>query len=171
MHAGMIRSALAAIAVVSCTSATEPLSSVSAVVLPETVVRTVESTSGRVDVSLKFLIDNPTPGPVYYSLCSASLERQAAELRWEGVASTTCLTYLSADPLDRTVMVPAGGSREVGAFLSGYGANGLPSAVPAGTYRVRFAILSRQPVIWQTMKNVQYRSWLLTTSSFVMAAD
>ena len=67
MRAGMVQLAAVILAVTSCSSATEPLANVSAVVIPETVTRIVESSSGRVDVSLSFSINNPTTGMIYYS--------------------------------------------------------------------------------------------------------
>ena len=171
MRAGIIPVVVAAVSVLSCSSPTDPLSDVSAVVIPETVVRNVESTSGRVDVSLSFTISNPTARPLYYSHCSASLERQVGDGRWEYVASTMCLAYASPDPLDRTSTILAGQSREVGAFMSGYGADGQLSTVPTGTYRVRFQVLSSTPVVWQGLKTVQYKSRSLITNDFILTTD
>jgi hypothetical protein len=156
--------------VAACTSATDPVANVSAVVIPETVVRNVESSSGLVEVSLRFSITNPTTGPIYYSRCGPSLERQMDDLRWELVASTICPPFAPANPLDGTLTIPAGESGEVGAFMAGYGANGLPSTVPAGTYRVRFSILSRVPVVARGATGTQYKSYVFTTSEFTLSA-
>ena len=170
MRAGIIPIVVAAVSVFSCSSPTDPLSDISAVVIPETVVRTVESSSGRVDVSLRFAIDNPTTDPIYYSHCGPSLERRKDDLSWELVASTICPPYAPADPLDGTLTIPAGQSREAGAFMSGYGADGLPSNMPAGTYRVRFAILSRTQAFWRGTTGIQYRGMELTTREFALSA-
>ena len=167
MRAGIIPAFAAGVAVLSCSSPTDPLSDISAVVVPETIAQNVESTSGRVDVSLRFRITNPTSGPVYYSACSAGLERQNGT-RWEHVASTICLAYLSADPLERTREIPAGESGEVGAFMSGYGENGLTTRLPEGTYRVHFSVLSTLPVVWQGTTGIQYRGSSHTTSGFAL---
>jgi len=169
MRAGIFRLAAAALSVVSCKSATEPLSNVSAVVLPETVARNLESSSGRVDVSLRFSISNPTSGPIYYAHCSASLERHSGGLQWEMVASTICLAYAPANPLDGTLMIPAGESREAGAFMSGrYGEGGLPSTVPEGTYRVHFSILSPLPDVWRGVTGIELTSRSFFTDEFTL---
>ena len=170
MHAGMVGLAAVAISVASCTSATEPLASVSAAVIPETVTRKVESSSGRVDVSLSFSITNPTIGSIYYSTCSAGLERQNGT-RWELVASTVCSTYASANPLDRTREIPAGSTTEAGAYMSGYGEAGMTTMIPAGTYRVRFSVLYRNPVAWRGAVGNQYKSTELTTREFALPAS
>jgi len=167
MRAALARFAAVALSVASCTSATEPLANVSAAVIPGTVTRNVESSSGRVDVSLSFSINNSTTAAIYYANCSSSLERQVDDRSWEAVASTTCLTMAPANLLDQTQLVPAGESREVGAFMSGdYHA---PSAVPAGTYRVRFLVLYRNPVVWRGATGTQYKSDLLTTGEFTIS--
>jgi hypothetical protein len=172
MRAGLVRLAAVALSVASCTSATEPLANVSAAVIPETVVRNVESSSGRVDVSLSFSITNPTTGSIYYSHCSPSLERKVDDRNWELVASKICFTIGPANLLlDGTLMIPAGESREVGAFMSGDYKNGVPSTVPAGTYRVRFAVLYRNPVAWRGAVGTQYKSTVLTTREFAISAS
>lgn len=168
MRAALARIAAVALSVASCSRATEPLSDVSAVVVPGTVSRTVESSSGRVDVSLRFSITNPTTGPIYYSGCSPSLEQRIAGLRWEPVASKICLAIAPANFLDGTLMIPAGESREVGAFMSADYDNGLHSTVPEGTYRVRFSVLARSPVVWHRATGHAYTSIVVATRVFAL---
>lgn len=120
-------------------------------------------------MSLRFAITNPTSGPVYYSSCSAGLERQNGA-RWELVASTICDAYAPADPLERTREIPAGESGEVGAFMSGYGENGLTTTAPEGTYRVSFSVLSELPALWRGTTGIRYKGTLLTTSEFALSA-
>lgn len=171
MRAEMTWLAAVVLSVASCTSATEPLANVSAVVIPETVTRIVESSSGRVDVSLRFSISNPTTGSIYYARCGPSLERQIDDRSWERVASTICPPIAPANSLDGTLMIPAGESREVGAFMSGYGADGLPSTIPEGTYRVRFSILAPLGAVFRGKTGIQYRSQILTTNEFDLTAN
>ena len=166
MRAGLVRLSVVIWAVASCTSATEPLASVSAAVIPGTVTRIVESSSGRVDVSLRFAITNPTTAPIYYGRCGPSLERQVDDGSWELVASTICPPIAPANPLDLTLEIPAGESREVGAFMSGDYENGVPVSVPEGTYRVRFSVLARNPVVWRGDTGNQYKSRVVATRVF-----
>ena len=167
----MIRLAAVVLTVASCTSATAPLADVSAVVIPETVVRSVEGSSGLVEVSLRFSITNPTTGSIYYARCGPSLERKIDDRSWELVASTVCPPIAPANPLDLTLMIPARESREVGAFMSGDYEAGLPSTVPAGTYRVRFSVLYRNPVAWRGAVGTQYKSSVFTTREFAISAS
>jgi hypothetical protein len=165
MRAVLLPGVVAAASILACSGATDPLSSVSAAVIPETVSRTVEPMSGRVDVSLRFSISNPTTDEIYYAQCSALLERKKGS-EWESMASTICLAYASTNPLDRTQMIPPGGSGEVGAFLSGYGENGPTLSLPAGTYRVRFSVLSPVYAVWRGAMGSKYRSERLSTNEF-----
>ena len=135
-----------------------------------TVTRTIES-SGRVDVSLSFYITNSTTAAIYFSRCGPSLERQVDDRSWEVVASTICPPIAPANPLDLTLMIPAGESREVGAFMSGIYKNGSPSTVPEGAYRVSFAVLSRNPVVWRGDTGNQYKSSVLATSEFELSPN
>ena len=155
-----------ALSVASCTSATEPLANVTAVVIPGTVTRIVESSSGRVDVSLRFSVSNPTTASIYFDRCGPSLERQVDDDSWRLVASTICPAVAPTNPLELTLEIPAGESREVSAFMSGHYENGLPSAVPEGTYRVRFSVLYRNPVVWRGDMGNQYKSIVAATREF-----
>jgi hypothetical protein len=164
MRARLVRLSALLFAVASCTNATEPLANVSAAVIPGTVTRIVESSSGRVDVSLRFSISNPTTSSIYVG-CGPSLERQV-DGSWELVASTICAAIAPANPLDLTLEVPAGESREVNASMSGHYENGVPVSVPEGTYRVRFLVLARNPVVWRGDTGNQYKSRVVATSEF-----
>ena len=154
------------LAVASCSGATEPLANVSAAIIPGTVLRIVESSSGRVDVSLRFSITNPTTASIYYGRCGPSLERQVDDDSWDIVASTICPPVAATNPLDLTLEIPAGQSREVEAFMSGDYENGLPATVPEGTYRVRFSVLYRNPVVFRGDMGYHYKATELATREF-----
>ena len=166
MRAATVRIAAVALSVASCTSATEPLEGVRALVIPGTVSRIVESSSGRVDVSLRFSVSNPTTASIYFGRCGPSLEQQVAGDSWKIVASTICPAIAPANPLELTLEIPAGESREVSAFMSGLYENGSPLTVAEGTYRVRFSVLYRNPVVWRGDTGNQYKSVLAATSEF-----
>ena len=167
----MVRLSAVVLSVASCSSATEPLANVTALVIPGSVTRIIESSSGRVDVSLRFSISNPTTASIYFGRCGPSLERQVDGDSWELVASTICPPIAPANPLDLTLEIPAGESREVSAFMSGHNEDGLPSAVPEGTYRVRFSVLYRNQVVWRGDTGNQYKSSELATSEFELPPD
>jgi hypothetical protein len=166
MRAGIVQLTAVVLSVASCSSATEPVANVTALVIPGTVNRIVESSSGRVDVSLRFSVSNPTTASIYFGRCGPSLERQVDNDSWRIVASTICPAIAPANPLELTLEIPAGESREVSAFMSGLYENGLPLTVPQGTYRVVFSVLYRNPVVWRGDMGNQYKSLLAATSEF-----
>lgn len=166
MRAGMVQLTAIVVSVASCSSATEPVANVTALVIPGSVTRIIENSSGRVDVSLRFSVSNPTTASIYYGRCGPSLERQVDDRNWEIVASTICPAIAPANPLDLTLEIPAGASSEVSAFMSGHYQNGVPSAVPEGTYRVRFSVLYRNPVVWRGDTGNQFKSIEAATSTF-----
>lgn len=166
MRAGTVRLAAMALSIASCTSATEPVANVTALVIPGSVTRLIENSSGRVDVSLRFSVSNPTTASIYFGRCGPSLERQVDNDSWKTVASTICPAIAPANPLELTVEIPAGESREVSAFMSGLYENGLPLTVPEGTYRVLFSVLYRNPVVWRGDTGNQFKSIEAATSAF-----
>ena len=166
MRAGMVQLTAVVMSVASCSSATEPIANVTALVIPGTVNRIVESSSGRVDVSLRFSVSNPTTASIYFGRCGPSLEWQVDNDSWKIVASTICPAIAPANPLELTLEIPAGESREISAFMSGLYENGLPLTVPEGTYRVVFSVLYRNPVVWRGDTGNQFKSIEAATSEF-----
>lgn len=168
MRAGIVVAA-AACSVLSCSNATEPLASVSATLVGQTVS---VGADGRLDATFHVAITNPTTRPIYYGGCAVALERQGADQSWESVWSPVCAAIAPASLIDGLTMIPAGASTDatVRILVNGTG-GGWPSEGLEGSYRIRLAVLGPEPVIWHTMKNVQYKSRLLATNTFILAAD
>ena len=168
MRTAFLRIVAAVAPTLSCTSATEPVSNVSATVIRQTVTRSVDGSQGSVDVTLQLLISNRTSDPAYQPGCSVSLEKQDTDHGWALVWSPVCIAMAPESPLDGTLLIPAGESREVTVHVySGWGRDGWPTEGLDGTYRLNISILSRLPD-WGKIMGAEFRSRRLTTDEFTL---
>src|SRR5688572_18392183 len=133
---------LIGVALLSCSDATAPSPTATAVVQRVTIAPEVNGALGRLDATIAVEIHNPMSLTLHFWGCAVALERQRDDGGWDYVWSPICLAMGPPEGTVPGVAIPAGTTLQANVGVSTYG-NGTewPSIGLSGAYRLRIHLI------------------------------
>ena len=150
----------------SCSDATAPAPTATAVVQRVTIAPEVNGDVGRLDATIAVEIHNPMSTTLHFWSCAVALERQRDDGGWDYVWSPLCTLVGPPEGTIPGVAIPAGTTLQANVGVWAYG-NGTewPSTGWSGTYRLRIHLLPA--VDWSSQRIARFLNehWEATLSN------
>lgn len=157
---------LIAVAVFSCSDATAPSPTATAVVQRVTIAPEVNSDLGRLDATIAVEIHNPMSITLHFWGCAVALERQRDDGGWDYVWGPVCLALGLPEGTVPGVAIPAGTTLQANVGVSAYGnRTEWPSIGLSGTYRLRIHLIPAVDISSHQVVRYLQENWQSTLSN------
>ncbi len=159
--------ALVSAALLSCSGATAPAPSATAIVQRVAIAPEVNGDVGRLEATIAVEIHNPMSTTLHFWGCAVALERQRDDGGWDYVWSPLCTLAAPPEGTIPGVPIPTGTTLQanVGVWAYGTGTE-WPSTGLNGTYRLRVHLIP--DVDWNSQRRVArflQENWQATISN------
>jgi hypothetical protein len=161
-----VAASLIGVALLSCSDATAPAPSATAIVQRVTVAPEVNGDLGRLEATIAVEIHNPMSTTLHFWGCAVALERQRDDGRWDYVWSPLCTLVAPPEGTIQGDAIPAGRTLQANVVVWAYG-NGTewPSTGLSGTYRLRIHLRPAVDLSSQRVARFLQENWQATLSN------